>query len=37
MSEKEVKTVADLIKVIEESDEGIGEDGKGENKDKEDK
>jgi uncharacterized protein (UPF0335 family) len=29
MSEKEIKTVEDLIKEIEQSDEGIGLDGKG--------
>lgn len=30
MAEKEIKTVEDLIKEIEQSDEGIGLDGKGE-------
>ena len=30
MTEKEIKTVEDLIKSIEEGDEGIAEDGKGE-------
>jgi len=29
MAEKEIKTVEDLIKEIEQSDEGIGLDGKG--------
>lgn len=31
MSEKEIKTVEDLIEEIEQSDEGIADDGKGEN------
>lgn len=31
MAEKEIKTVEDLIEEIEQSDEGIGLDGKGEN------
>lgn len=30
MAEKEIKTVEDLIEEIEQSDEGIGLDGKGE-------
>lgn len=30
MTEKEIKTVEDLIEEIEQSDEGIGLDGKGE-------
>ena len=30
MTKKEIKTVEDLIEEIEQSDEGIGQDGKGE-------
>lgn len=37
MSDKEVKTVEDLIEAIEEGDEGIATDGKGEDEKEDDK